>query len=176
MPESPAIESLPVEAGEAAAANGKPASPLAFRADPPACRKPLAADGRQRILWRIARYLKPYRPQGALLVFVLVTGAIAELLVPLIIQQITDNALIRGGGFQLVIRLVAALFGVRVLLWITEVFRGWLNSWMGGRITADIRAELLRRLEHLPLRFYDSSQVGVLMSRIVKDAATVEEF
>src|SRR5215510_12072729 len=113
MFESQAIESPPVEAGKAGAANAKPPSPLPFR--PSSYRKPQRVADTQRIFWRIARYLKPYWPEAILLVIVLITGAIAELLVPLVVQQITDNALIRGCRFDLVIRLAAALFGVRVL-------------------------------------------------------------
>jgi ATP-binding cassette subfamily B protein len=131
---------------------------------------------RRKMLRRLADYLKPYRGLTALLIPVLAVGTLAEMLPPLIIQHIIDDVLVPGGGFGLLAWLVLGFLGARLLIWLAEVSRGWLSVWLGGRITADIRGQLHRHLQYLPLRFYDDRQVGTLMSRVVRDAAYVEEF
>jgi ATP-binding cassette subfamily B protein len=125
---------------------------------------------------RIAGYLKPYRSKVWLLLPVLVAGVLAELLPPLIIQRIVDGVLRVRGPFKALVWMSFALAGARLLIWIGDVSRTWLTAWLGGRVIADIRAELHRRLLHLPLRFLESWNVGILMSRVLYDAGRIEEF
>src|SRR5262249_37519013 len=63
-----------------------------------------------------------------------------------------------------------------LLIWLSEVGRNWLSVWVASRITADIRGQFHRHLQHLALSFYDNWPVGTLMSRMIQDAGRVEEF
>ncbi len=54
--------------------------------------------------------------------------------------------------------------------------RGWLSVWLGGRVAADIRDQLHRRLQHLPLSFFKIWPVGTVMSRVLDDAGRCEQF
>ena len=72
--------------------------------------------------------------------------------------------------------LVLGMVGVRVLNWGMEWAHGWTVSWLGARITADIRNRLYQQLELLSLQFYDRRQVGAVMSRVTRDAGRLQEF
>src|SRR5262249_24757013 len=127
-------------------------------------------------LLRIATYLKPYRGKMALLLPVLLVGAAAELLPPLIIRRIIDNILAVRGLFDAVAQMSIALAGARLLIWICEVSRTCLTAGLGGHVIADIRAELHGSLLRLPVKLLDGWNVGILMSRVLHDAARIEEF
>ena len=135
-------------------------------------------------LGRIASYLMPYMWRAGLLVLVLVVTIGSELSPPQITRRIVDNVLLPQGetvpsigqGEALLIRYVLVLIGLRILSWGMELAHGWIVSWLGARVTADIRSHLYRRLEMLSMQFYDSRRVGALMSRVTRDTDMLREF
>jgi ATP-binding cassette subfamily B protein len=72
--------------------------------------------------------------------------------------------------------LVLGLVLVRTASWAAEWVHAWNASWLGARVTADIRSILYRRLEMLSLQFYDKRQVGSLMSRVTRDSGMLQDF
>ncbi|MCZ6680825.1 MAG: ABC transporter transmembrane domain-containing protein, partial [Candidatus Poribacteria bacterium] len=121
-------------------------------------------------LKRILSYAMSYRVLLMLVMVVSVVGALIELLPPFITQRIIDDVLTPRSNVVLLVWLVAGLFGLRLLTWLSQVGRTALSSWLGFRASADIRAELYRCLQFLPLRFYDKRKVGALISRMTNDA------
>ncbi len=144
----------------------------------PACVK------RLRTLGRIVSYMKPHKWRAAALALASVATTLAELAPPLIHRRLVDDVLVPVEGavstvderIVLLGWLILTLVGVRVLSWIAELAHGWVVTWLSARVTADIRAELYRRLELLSLQFYDKRHVGALISRITRDAGMLQEF
>lgn len=127
-------------------------------------------------LWRILSYVRPYYLQ-LILVFVITTAAaLIDLLPPLITEHIIDDVLTPKANFGLLVWFVVALLGIRLLMWISQVSRTAISSWLGFRAAEDIRAELYRVLQFTPLRFYDKRKVGSLISRMTNDADLLEEY
>lgn len=144
----------------------------------PACIQRLAT------LRRIGSYLMPYKWRAALLAMASLIGTLTEILPPLITRHIVDDALVpaKGSTIGMEERLtllgwfVLGLVGVRLLGWGAEWVHGWTVTWLGARVTADIRSRLYRQLELLSLQFYDKRQVGAVMSRVTRDAGRLQDF
>jgi ATP-binding cassette subfamily B protein len=71
---------------------------------------------------------------------------------------------------------VGVLLGINIAMWISNVARRWLNTWVGFRAIEDLRADLFRALQFLPLRFYDKRKIGSLISRMNNDSDMVEGY
>ncbi len=123
---------------------------------------------------RIFDYVRPYRVLLVLVMVITTAGALIGLLPPLIIQHIIDDVLTPKSSFGLLVRLVLGLLGLRLLSWLSEVGRTAFSSRLGFRASEDIRAELYRSLQFLPLRFYDKRKVGSIISRMTNDAERLE--
>ena len=144
----------------------------------PACIRRLTTLG------RIASYLKPYTGRAIILAVVSLITTFSELIPPLITRRIVDDVLMLKEGTSIGMAervtllgfLVLALIGVRVLSWGTEWAHGWIVTWLGARVTADIRSRLYRQLELLSLQFYDKRKTGAVMSRVTRDAGRLQEF
>ena len=144
----------------------------------PACIRRLAT------LQRIASYLKPYKRHALLLAVVSLIEVSTALIPPMLTRQIVDGVLVPKEGntdsmperLTLLGLLVLAMVGIRVLNWGLEWAHGWTVSWLGARMTADIRNRLYQQLELLSLQFYDKRQVGAVMSRVTRDAGRLQEF
>ena len=144
----------------------------------PACIRRLAT------LQRITSYLWPYIGYALLLVVISLIEMGAVVIPPMITRHMVDDVLVPKEGntasmserVTLLGLLLLALVGVRVLNSVMEWARGWTASWLGARITADIRNRLYQQLELLSLQFYDRRQVGAVMSRVTRDAGRLQEF
>ena len=127
-------------------------------------------------LMRIQSYVRPYRTQLALVVSITVIGVLINLMPPLITERIIDDVLVPQSNFNLLAWLVAGLLGAYILSWLCEIGHTALSCWLGFRAAEDIRAELYRCLQFLPIRFYDKHKVGSLISRMTNDSDRLEDF
>lgn len=127
-------------------------------------------------LMRIQSYVRPYRAQLTMVVLITVIGVLINLLPPLITERIIDDVLVPQSNFILLAWLVAGLLGAYLLSWLSEIGHTALSCWLGFRAAEDIRAELYRCLQFLPIRFYDKHKVGALISRMTNDADRLEDF
>ena len=139
---------------------------------------------RWHTLGRIVSYMLPHKSRMIVLAGASVATTLAELAPPLVMMRLADDVLLPPPDstatvderFALLGLLVLALVGVRVWSWMAELVHGWVVTWLSARVTADIRAQLYRRLEMLTLQFYDKRQVGSLISRVTRDSSMLEEF
>lgn len=133
---------------------------------------------------RIGGYLKPYKGRALILALVSLIATFLELIPPMITRRLVDEVLVLKAGAIVGLDerltwlglLVLAMVGVRVLSWGAELARGWTATWLGARVTADIRSQLYRQLELLSMQFYDKRQVGAVMSRVTRDAGRLQDF
>ena len=135
-------------------------------------------------LQRVASYLKPYRGHAILLAVISLMEMGTAVIPPMLAREIVDGVLVPKEGntntmserLTLLGLLVLGMFSIRVLNWGLQWAHGWTVSWLGARITADIRNRLYQQLELLSLQFYDRRQVGAVMSRVTRDAGRLQEF
>ncbi len=132
---------------------------------------------------RLLRYMMPYKVKALLLIALTLFTALLELAPPYIIKHIIDDvltpkdgALTAKQGVEQLYFYVGLLFGISIIMWISNVVRRWLNTWVGFRAIEDLRADLFKALQFLPLRFYDKRKVGSLISRMNNDSDMVEGF
>jgi ATP-binding cassette subfamily B protein len=123
---------------------------------------------------RITGYLSPYRGRATLLAVAAIAGTLLELIPPLITRRIIDDVLTPRDNLRLLVWLAVGLLGLRALAWLLDVSQGWLRAYLGHRTGADIRDQLYRHLQHLPIRFYDKRKLGALISRFANDSDRLE--
>ena len=114
------------------------------------------------------KYVRPYRARfvGGLAcsgLVALLTGVYAWLARPVL-----DGIFIEKNA-RLLLVLPLALLGVAVVKAVFSYGVGYLMAYVGNRVVADIRQELVQRFMWLPIAFHDSNTSGRLVSRVVND-------
>ena len=134
-------------------------------------------------LARLAVRLWPYRLRTVAVAVASLFVTAAALAPPLVTAMIVDDVLVPADRVPpmeerlgLLALLVAGLVGIRVVSWAGEWIHGWNATWLGARVTADIRAELYHRLEMLSLPFYDKHPIGSLIARATRDVQMLQGF
>ena len=118
----------------------------------------------------------PYRFQTVMLIVLTLLAALLQLTPPYIIKHIIDDVLTAKQGVDQLYLLVSLLFGISIIIWVGTVVRRWLNTWVGFRAIEDLRADLFKALQLMPIRFYDKRKIGSLIARMNNDSDLVEEY
>jgi len=124
---------------------------------------------------RLIRFLKPYRVQVAIAVFLAVVAMIGDLVTPAALGWTVDRGL-GSRRMDLVLLyslLLIALAGMRSL---AGFFQGYVQNLAGQSVVRDLRHQLYARLQDLPVSFYRSMPTGQIMSRLTSDVEAVQEF
>lgn len=111
------------------------------------------------------RYLKPYKSQLIQLIVGLLVGSVLALIFPFLTQAVVDQGIGNNNLSFITLILIAQL-----VLFITqlavEFIRNWITLHVNTRISISLISDFLSKLMKLPLRFFDSKNIGDIMQRI----------
>ncbi|WP_405464192.1 ABC transporter ATP-binding protein/permease [Streptomyces jietaisiensis] len=138
---------------------------------------PAPADDRSavRTLARLWPYVRPVRVRLFTAAFVAIVASCVGLVIPLVLKWMVDGPVAdkdqRGvwlGALYLLLLGIAEalLFGLR----------RWLVARPLTRVEADMRADLYRHLQRLPVAFHDRWASGQLLSRATTDLMLLRQF
>ena len=144
-----------------------------------------AAKGSPRSLSGLLPFLRPYWGRIALAVFFLVMAAIATLIFPLALRGLIDGGLVNAniasagnsGKGEQVLALrnhFFELFAVAAALGLFSAGRFYTVSWLGERVTADLRNAVYAHVLRQSPQFFETTQTGEVLSRLTGDTTLVQ--
>ncbi|WP_374676797.1 ABC transporter transmembrane domain-containing protein [Piscinibacter sp.] len=146
-------------------------APLAPAADAaPASRKVRSLSG-------LAPFLRPYRRQIALAAVFLVLAALSTLVLPIALKSLIDSGLVAADPGERVMALRGhffALFGVGAALGLFSAARFYMVTWLGERVTADLRNAVYAHVLRQSPEFFETTQTGEVLSRLTTDTTLVQ--
>ncbi len=121
-----------------------------------------------KTFWRIVYYLRDYRLRliGAFFCSAGVAGLSA--VYAWLVQPVLDGIFIDRNRDLLLI-LPLGVFGVALLKALFAYGQGYLMSYVGHWVVADVRQQLFVHIVRLPIRFHDANTSGRLMARVISD-------
>ncbi|WP_068818136.1 ABC transporter ATP-binding protein [Phormidesmis priestleyi] len=131
---------------------------------------------RQQIstLKRFLRYLRPYRKEVPTALILVSIGAATQAIGPFLIGWSIDNLIVRGNlpGLLMMLGILALIYLLGV-----QAIRGQILrvGWIMQRLLAQLRQDIFVKIQSLPLSFFDQSEAGDLMSRLLNDVSTVNQ-
>ena len=120
--------------------------------------------------WQEARNLVwRYRRRLALGLVLMLASRLSGLVLPAMSRYIIDDVIPNGRGEQLL--LLAGLgFGATVVQAATSFGLSQLLGVAAQRAITEMRKQVMAHVTRLPIRYFDSTQTGILISRIMTDA------
>jgi ATP-binding cassette subfamily B protein len=122
-------------------------------------------------------FLKPYRLQIGLALVFLVLAAASTLVFPIALRQLIDNGLQNPdpGAQAMALRgNFLMLFGVAVALGLFSAARFFTVSWLGERVTTDLRNAVYGHVLKQSPAFFETTPTGEVISRLVADTTLVQ--
>ncbi|HEY9626739.1 MAG TPA: ABC transporter ATP-binding protein [Coleofasciculaceae cyanobacterium] len=125
-------------------------------------------------LRRFLGYLRPYRKEIPIALTLVTIGAATQAIGPFLLGWSIDHVIAQGN-----LRGLWQLLGGLALIYIAGVWaiRGQILrvGWIMQRVLAQLRQDIFTKIQSLPLSFFDRSEAGDLMSRLLNDVNTVNQ-
>ena len=127
-------------------------------------------------LARLLPFLAPYRRRFLVAGVALVVAAAATLVIPYAFKQMIDVGFGAAGSksAQHVDLYFLALFGVASVLAVATAARFYSVSWLGERVTADIRNAVYAHVVEQSPQFFEITRSGEVLSRLTTDTTLIQ--
>ncbi|HEY9018796.1 lipid A export permease/ATP-binding protein MsbA [Thiomicrospira sp.] len=119
---------------------------------------------------RLLGYIKLYKGMIALTIFMLMVIAAMEPATAAILKDLVDRSLIEKDPDSFLI-LPLMLAGVFIVKGVAEYFSKVASQWIAQKAILQIRADMHRKMQFLPLPIFQQYSTGTLMSKITYDVA-----
>lgn len=117
--------------------------------------------------------LRPYRLRIGFALVALVVAAACVLLIGQGLKQVIDKGFVAGSP-ELLNYALLGLLGVILVMSVATYSRFYLVSWLGERITADLRRRVFSHLLTLSPVFFEQNRTGDVLSRLTNDTTQLE--
>ncbi|MEF3306113.1 ABC transporter ATP-binding protein [Paenibacillus sp. GYB003] len=126
-------------------------------------------DRNKRLVRRYLQFVKPYRYYLLAIVALGLLQFIVPLTGPWLTKIMIDDVLGQAESGWTLKQVVAIFASVYAMSVIVTYLRNNVMSRLGNRMVAGIRRQLYEHIQKLSQRFYDSRQVGSILSRVIND-------
>jgi ATP-binding cassette subfamily B protein len=130
-----------------------------------------------RSLSGLGPFIRPYRGAIALAIAFLVLAAASTLVLPVALKSLIDGGLVAADPGERLMALrghFLALFGVGAALGLFSAARFYMVSWLGERVTADLRNAVYAHVVRQSPQFFETTQTGEVLSRLTTDTTLVQ--
>ncbi len=134
---------------------------------------PGQALGKPSILLSLAQFLRPYGAQITIFLLALIFTAVVTLSVGQGLKLVIDQGFAQQSQDHLNTAILFIL-GASVLMAAGTYIRFYLISWLGERVSADIRTAVFDHVVTLHPAFFETNRSGDIMSRLTSDTTLLQ--
>ncbi|MCB5228034.1 ATP-binding cassette domain-containing protein [Alishewanella sp. 16-MA] len=121
----------------------------------------------------IGRFLLPYRGRVVAAIVFLLIGSLAWLGLGQGVRLMVDEGFVTGNLARLN-QLTALVLGITLLASVAVFLRFYFMSWLGERVSADIRNAVYHNMLRLSPAFYSETRTGEVISRFTADTTLLQ--
>ncbi len=137
------------------------------------------ATARLRPLRALLPFVSRYRPQIALALLFLLLAAASTLALPYAVKLLVDGGLAlpaaeAGARLAAIRNHFLGLFGVAVSLGVFTAARFYMVTWIGERVTTDLRQAVYAHVLQLSPQYFETLKTGEVLSRLTTDTTVIQ--
>lgn len=127
-----------------------------------------------RLFKRLMMHTRPYRITFFGVALAAISLSVFAVMTPLILQEIINDA-INGSDAERLLWLTIAMLLVLVAQVTSQLLFNYYANWLGESVIKDIRVNLFKHMLGFKMKYFDSSSLGVLVTRAVADMQRIGE-
>jgi ATP-binding cassette subfamily B multidrug efflux pump len=134
---------------------------------------------------KLIQYLSPYRVQLIVVIIFAIASTVFSILGPKILGKATTKlfegilAMFAGTGtgvdFVYIGNIMLLLIGLYLLSAVFSYIQGWIMTGISMKITYKFRQDIAEKINRMPLRYFDGTNQGEVLSRVTNDVDTVSQ-
>ena len=128
-----------------------------------------------KLMWRLLLYMKPYLGRVCTALLLIVAAAATSQVGPRLTQVAIDEHII-AGDLDGLTWIVALFFGSIALHYLAQYGQTIVTEVTGQLVMRDLRRQIFAHLQRLPMRYFDRTPIGRIMTRTTNDVEALNEF
>ncbi len=130
---------------------------------------------KHKLVKKVAKYILPHK--YVLLICLVLSGltTATAMLPPYMTKTLVDDVL-PNKKIEMLGTVVIVLLLAYVIQYGIGMVRSYLLRVCGDKIVRDLRSDVYRQAQYLPMRFYDKTSTGSVINRISGDTSTIQSF
>lgn len=121
---------------------------------------------------RVMSYVKPYKGRFVITAILTVLLAILGPMRPWLIQYAIDNFVVTP-NYTMLLNFTLLQIGLLIVEAGFQFYYTYLTSWLGQVVIKDLRLHVYNKITHFKLRYFDTNQIGTLVTRTISDIETI---
>lgn len=127
-----------------------------------------------RLFKRLMAYTRPYKLTFYGVALAAILLSVFAILTPLIVKKIIDDA-IKEPNAEMLLYLTIAMLVVLIGQVVSQLAFNYYANWLGESVIRDIRVNLFKKMLGFRMKYFDTSSLGVLVTRAVADMQRIGE-
>ena len=125
---------------------------------------------------KLMQYVRPYRLFFVLSILLAIVAVVTQLYIPILFGQCIDCMISQGHVDLARLETFGSKIGILIMVnAITTWFMNVVNNHMAFSIVKDMRAQIMRQIQHLPLSFLDGHGIGDILGRMIADVDQISD-
>lgn len=149
----------------------------------PKCGRTLSSPGatcihcasKKKVVAKLGKYLIPEIKQLVFSILLAVTSTSLSLIPPMLTKSLVDDILPNRNAEKLTY-VAIGLVALHIMTHLIGAVRGTVLRKAGDRIILNLRNDVFKKAQYLPMRFYDKTSTGAVINRISGDSNTLLGF
>jgi len=136
---------------------------------------------------KLIKYLKPYHLSLILVMILALISTVLTVIVPKLLGDITNKIvaglkIIKNAGlsqgeidFAAILHLIIILIVINLITALFSYIQSWVTTGITQKVAFNFRKNISQKINRLPLRYFDESSHGDILSRVTNDVDTVSQ-
>ena len=133
---------------------------------------------------KLFRYLKPYYFKLVVVIIFAAASTVFSIVGPKILAKATDKlsegimAKVSGTGgidFEYIAYIIWILVGLYLVSALFSYIQGFITSTISQRVAYDLRTSISKKMDRMPLSYFDRHTSGDILSRVTNDIDTIAQ-
>lgn len=126
--------------------------------------------------FKIYDHSQPYKKLLLLAILFTIFAAVLSLITPAKLSMLTNmitDGIKSGMDFPAVSRVALILIGLYCISWLFNVAQSWLMATVTQRFSQDLRQQIMKKINRLPMAYFHRTVIGDTLSRMTNDVDTL---
>ena len=124
-------------------------------------------------------YLRPYKWQLVLVGAMSLLSTVFAIVSPTVLGMATDIVVkgVMGSGvdYHALLMIILVLVGLYLLSWLFGAIQAWVMAIVSQKVIYTLRERMSKKLDRLPLKYFDRVSYGDVQSRMINDIETINQ-
>ena len=126
------------------------------------------------VIKKLLSYVLRYKASGLLSIFLVLITTVLFLMGPYLFGYAIDHGIGKGDK-PLIYKIALLVLGIETLRFLLVIVQGYNIQAIGQKVMLDMRMDLFKHIQSLPISFFDKNPVGRIVTRLTNDIAAIGE-